>query len=252
MTVTVPRTADSLDAEGDGRLCVMGEADDAPIPPVPADELAQAWARLIPQGDAEHIAAAGVRLVEAYAEPHRHYHSVRHLAEVLGVIDALAPDAHDLDLVRLAAWFHDVVYVPGRADNEDASAELAVAMLADLGVPRGRGAAVARLVRLTASHDPDADDGDGAVLCDADLAVLGADPARYAHYADDIRREYAHVPGEAFAAARADVLRRLVVSNPLFRTPAARSRWEARARANVQSELARLSRVRSDPPSPRR
>jgi predicted metal-dependent HD superfamily phosphohydrolase len=206
------------------------------------DDLAVAWMSLVaPHVGVAHATPVGIRLLEAYAEPHRHYHDTRHLTEVLAIVDDLAPAAADADLVRLAAWFHDVVYDPARIDNEDASAAIALEVLGDLGLPVARRDAVARLVRLTATHDPVAGDRDGAVLCDADLAVLGADPARYDEYAEGVRREYAHLSATQFARGRANVLSRLLARHPIFRTPAARSRWEARARANLGRELERLS-----------
>ncbi len=42
-------------------------------------------------------------------------------------------------------------------------------------------------------------------MIDIDLGILGADPARYQIYAEDIRREYAHVDDQIVsgrAAAR--------------------------------------------------
>ena len=55
-----------------------------------------------------------------------------------------------------------------------------------------------------------------------------------------MRREHAHVDDAAFRSGRARVLRALL-DGPLFRTPQAAARWEARARAQVGAELARLS-----------
>jgi predicted metal-dependent HD superfamily phosphohydrolase len=78
------------------------------------------------------------------------------------------------------------------------------------------------------------------VLCDADLAVLAGDPARYAAYADAVREEYAHVPDDAFRAGRAAVLSGLLAQQPLFRTPSGQASWEAAARVNVAAELAAL------------
>ena len=46
-------------------------------------------------------------------------------------------------------------------------------------LPDHETAEVARLVRLTASHDPAPGDARGAQLVDADLAILGALPGRY-------------------------------------------------------------------------
>jgi predicted metal-dependent HD superfamily phosphohydrolase len=96
-------------------------------------------------------------------------------------------------------------------------------------------------VRLTASHRPDDDDHAGQLLCDADLGILAADPARYASYTAGVRREHAHVPDADFAAGRAAILRDLLEKPTLFHTATARSRWEQRARANLTREIEQLT-----------
>lgn len=78
-------------------------------------------------------------------------------------------------------------------------------------------AEVARLVRLTATHDPRPAVDAGALLCDADLAILAADPAGYDTYAAAVRWEYAHLPNEVFRAGRAAVLRSLLGRPALYR-----------------------------------
>jgi predicted metal-dependent HD superfamily phosphohydrolase len=182
-------------------------------------------------------AVLGEELLRRYAEPHRRYHDATHLAEVLDRVDELAGEADDPDTVRLAAWFHDAVHRPLRGDNEERSAVLAERMLADTDLPAGTIANVARLVRLTATHDPAPGDPDGAVMCDADLAILAAGPERYAAYAAAVREEYAELPEETFRAGRADLLRRLLARPVLYRTFPARARWETAARRNMATEL---------------
>jgi predicted metal-dependent HD superfamily phosphohydrolase len=143
----------------------------------------------------------------------------------------------------LAAWFHDAVYDPravGDANERD-SAALAESVLAGLGVPAPTAAEVRRLILLTAGHTVAPGDPDGALLCDADLAVLAAPPADYDRYAAAIRREYAHVPEPAFRAGRAAVLAGLLTLPALFRLPPLAARWEEPARDNVRRELAALS-----------
>ncbi|HEX2175929.1 MAG TPA: metal-dependent phosphohydrolase [Nocardioidaceae bacterium] len=181
------------------------------------------------------------RLAERYAEPHRYYHDVRHLQEVLRTVDALADEADDVEAVRWAAWFHDAVYDVRRDDNEERSAQLAERELTALGHDPGRVTEVARLVRLTATHNAQPGDANGAVLCDADLWILATDAARHAEYVADVRREYAHVPDDQFRAGRAAVLRALLGLDRLYRTEAAHARWEQPARANLSAELDRLA-----------
>lgn len=185
--------------------------------------------------------AVGEDLVRRYREPHRRYHTVEHLAAMLAVIDDLAADAEDLDAVRYAAFFHDAVYAVDGTDNEEASARLAETALPALGVAADTVAEAARLVRLTGGHHPDPSDRNGAVLCDADLAILAADATAYAAYTAAVRAEYAHVPDPLFRSGRAAVLTALTGQPALFRTPTARARYEFAARANLAAELATLT-----------
>ncbi|WSR28418.1 hypothetical protein OG974_19575 [Streptomyces sp. NBC_00597] len=181
------------------------------------------------------------RLLAAWAEPWRRYHTTAHLADVLARIDVLAPHAADPAAVELAAWFHDAVYRPDRSENEERSAALAERALPELGIDAARTAEVARLVRLTVTHAPVPGDTNGEVLCDADLAVLAGGPDAYAAYVAAVRAEYGFVPEDAFRTGRAAVLHQLLALPRLFRTPYGSAHWEAPARRNLAAELADLS-----------
>jgi predicted metal-dependent HD superfamily phosphohydrolase len=181
------------------------------------------------------------RLLTAYAEPTRGYHDLRHLQEVLDRVDELrdelgSPD--DLDAVLLAAWFHDAVYA-GAADDEERSAKLAERELAGA-VDDDTVAEVARLVRLTRRHRPEAEDRSGQVLSDADLAILAADDERYAEYTSGVRHEYPQVDDATFRAGRAAVLEELLAKSTLFHTRHGRKHWEEPARHNVRREIEQL------------
>ncbi|WP_091551059.1 HD domain-containing protein [Micromonospora pattaloongensis] len=192
--------------------------------------------------DGDTVAAAGAELIDRWREPHRRYHDVAHLAAVLAVVREHAEFATRPALVRLAAFWHDAVYDPAAGDgaNERDSAELAGRVLRRLGIAPTDVAEVQRLVLLTAGHAVPPGDRDGALLCDADLAVLAGPPAAYDAYAAAIRREYAHVPDPAFRAGRAAVLRQLLALPALYRVPPLAGRWERPARANLARELAAL------------
>ncbi|MEU9036218.1 hypothetical protein AB0D45_15125 [Streptomyces sp. NPDC048352] len=181
------------------------------------------------------------RLLTAWAEPQRRYHTTAHLADVLARIGVLGDHAADPAAVELAAWFHDAVYRPDRSENEERSAALAERALPELGVGAARTAEVARLVRLTVTHDPAPGDTNGEVLCDADLGVLAGEPDAYAAYAAAVRAEYGFVPDDAFRTGRAAVLRQLLALPRLFRTPYGAAHWEAPARRNLEAELTALT-----------
>ncbi|WP_431043704.1 HD domain-containing protein [Streptomyces sp. P1-3] len=183
----------------------------------------------------------GENLLTRWAEPQRHYHTTTHLLAVLDHVDTLSAHAADPDTVRLAAWFHDAVYLPERSTNEERSARLAERALAEAGVPEPRVHEVSRLVLLTLGHDPAPGDTNGEALCDADLAVLAGSPQQYATYAAAVRQEYGFVPHDAFREGRSAVLRRLLAQPRLFRTPYGQQHWERTARYNMSTELELLT-----------
>lgn len=173
-----------------------------------------------------------------WAEPHRRYHTTTHLTAVLAAIDLIQDHATDVHAVRLAAWFHDAVYDGRPGVDEERSAQLAQSRLIALDLPIAL--EVARLVRVTATHSYRQDDPDAAVLCDADLAVLGQDPDTYDGYAAAIRQEYRHVPDPLFRVGRAAVLHRLL-EGPLYGTETARDLWERQARQNLAREIRHIT-----------
>ena len=181
-------------------------------------------------------------LLSRYREPQRHYHGTAHVLRVLRTVDEIVADTAVADSVaiRLAAWYHDAIYDPhaGPGVNEASSAALAERDLSPLRVPAERVEAVARLVLVTATHQPAATDE--AVLCDADLAVLAADPATYSAYAKGVRAEYAHIDDAGWRVGRAVVLRAFLQRPVLFHTAAMAGR-DAAARANLAAELATLT-----------
>jgi predicted metal-dependent HD superfamily phosphohydrolase len=202
-------------------------------------ELRAAWTAAI-GGEAAALAELD-DVVARHREPHRRYHGVRHVTWVVRHVHELAADVDvgDLAAVTAAAFYHDAVYDPRASDNEERSAQLAERVLGELGWDADRRATVGRLVRATAAHGP-APDADTAVLLDADLAVLGSEPASYQAYVTGVRAEYAHVDDAAWRAGRGAVLRDLLARRPLYATAPGRRRWEARAAANMTAELAGL------------
>jgi predicted metal-dependent HD superfamily phosphohydrolase len=202
----------------------------------------EGWARLLaglgcPPAEAR---AACAGLVTRYSSPGRHYHTLEHVQAVCNTILALCPDAEWRPALLLAAWFHDAVYDPRAADNEERSAELARAVLPPLGLPETLVAEVVRLVLLTRTHVAEAGDRAGQVLLDADLAVLGEDEAAYDRYAAAVRREYAWVPEDAYRAGRRQVLEGFLRRPRIYLTDAMFARAEAAARRNLAREIATL------------
>lgn len=170
------------------------------------------------------------RLVRAYGEPQRAYHSPQHLEECLGVLDEAKVFMQQPDLIELALWFHDAVYDPKSIENEALSAAMAVEALGGTQVARE----VARLILLTKSHQP-GEGPDDAWIIDIDLAIFAQSPERVLEYEQQIREEYGWVPEEVYREKRAEVLRSFLAREPIYRTSWARERFETRAKENLRA-----------------
>jgi predicted metal-dependent HD superfamily phosphohydrolase len=211
----------------------------------PEVELGRVWRRLVGVDAGRAGDAALDELLARHRQPHRRYHTATHVMWVLRHIDDLAAanTPVDLDAVRAAALFHDAVYDPRSPTNEHDSAGLARRVLADCGWEPARVDRVAALIELTAGHvAPDTDLG-ADILLDADLAILGAEPADYRSYVTGVRAEYAHVDDDAWRVGRAAVLRSFLERPAIYRTTSMQAARERRARANLSAELADLQRT---------
>ena len=107
-------------------------------------------------------------VVARYSEPHRHYHTLEHVEEVLAVVDDLGGTRD----VEWAAWLHDVIYDVHAPDSEARSAGYAAEVLAQLRVPDDEIGEVQRLIELSARHDVVAGDKNGAVAMTATCATF--------------------------------------------------------------------------------
>lgn len=177
------------------------------------------------------------RLLGAYAEPQRHYHTGQHLDECLDNFAALRSWAAHPAEVELALWFHDAIYEPRGRDNEARSAQWAVAAMARAGLPEATMGRVEALI-MTTCHDAVPEGADAQVLVDVDLWILAAPPGRFAEYEGQIRAEYAWVPEISFREKRREVLRGFLQRPRLFQTDLYFELYEARARANLAGAVA--------------
>ncbi|GGI19175.1 HD domain-containing protein [Bradyrhizobium guangdongense] len=176
-------------------------------------------------------------LAAAYTAPGRHYHNLAHIEDCLAALAQVEGlSARERLVLSEAIWWHDIVYDPTRSDNEELSAQLAERHVrADISHQVGR------LIRLTKTHDVEADDRLGAILISIDLSILGAEPSRYDDYAAAIRQEFIQFGDAGYRAGRAAVLRRFATRPVIYPDASFAATYDRQARDNLARELASLS-----------
>ena len=180
-------------------------------------------------------------LILAYGSERRHYHNLKHVLQCLEEFAAVRPLCANPDAVELAIWYHDVVYDPTRGDNEERSADVAAEALRAAGAEEAMAGRVTALI-LATKHTAAPADGDGQILVDVDLSVLGRTSDEFDAYEHAIRREYDHVDDDAFRAGRTAVLRRFLERPTIYGTVALREKYEVPARSNLRRSIERLTR----------
>jgi predicted metal-dependent HD superfamily phosphohydrolase len=187
------------------------------------------------------MAPAGVyeEVMARYAEPHRHYHTARHLEECFTELAGLRGEAERPGEVELALWFHDAIYNVKRRDNEKRSADWARASALAAGTPAQACNRVHALVMAT-RHKAVPRGTDAEILVDVDLSILGATPERFDQYERQVREEYAWVPDFLFRRERKAILKDFLARPRIFSTTLFRDRHEQQARSNIERSLERL------------
>lgn len=182
--------------------------------------------------------AACVDLVARYLEPGRHYHDLAHVAACLAELEPLRALANRLPEVTTALLFHDVIYVAMRPDNEAKSAELAAQVLGRAGADPAAVQRIRVAIEATRTHDAP-DDDDVALVLDVDMSILAAPAETFDAYEDGVRAEHAVIDDATFAGGRSAFVRGLLARPRVFHVPELHTRWDARARANLERSLRR-------------
>lgn len=196
------------------------------------------------------------------SEEYRAYHGVDHLVTLwarhrLYAAAAGLDDARVHTLLACAIAYHDLVYVPGRADNEDRSADLWMADSATSGLDLAERSWVADTVRATADHlgyEPRGLDAAGNLsllerarlwMLDLDLTPIGEAAEVFIANTDALRREGGRADPAAFERSRLAFLRHLAAHPRLYRSPVLAAAFETQARRNIARELAGLRAERA-------
>lgn len=171
-----------------------------------------------------------------YSEPHRAYHTLRHIEHCLIEFDETRREAVDPVAVELALWYHDAIYDPHARDNEERSAHLAEELAAAAGLPRSTIHRAGDLIRVS-THRRAPTDPDGRLFADVDLSILGQPPKRFAEYEKEVRREYEWVPEADFRMLRAEILETFLERFRIYTTPHFVDKYEKQARENVTASV---------------
>jgi predicted metal-dependent HD superfamily phosphohydrolase len=193
------------------------------------------------------------RLWQLHTQDTSHYHTPVHLLEMLSYLDIVLEYYHTIDgptflerdndeqAILLSIFFHDAIYDPKSATNEEDSAAVFENFAQDCKMMNSLQVKVSKFILATKAHKISEDNSTSlALFLDLDMAVLGKEEHAYLAYAALIRKEFNFVPHETYCEKRAEVLEAFLNNTAIYGTMIVRQALEERARSNVRKEIALL------------
>lgn len=169
-------------------------------------------------------------LTRRYCEPHRVFHTLYHIADMLMRGRELALSEEQV----LGIWYHDAIYDVRGRENEARSAALAVEQLTAAGRAPSFVEAVERIVLDTIRHEASSEAS--RIVMDLDLATLGGTWEAFSANTALIRAEFAHLDDAAFDEGQGKLFRSLLERDRIYATDWGRA-LEEQARANLTRAL---------------
>jgi predicted metal-dependent HD superfamily phosphohydrolase len=175
-------------------------------------------------------------ILKQYTNTSRYYHNLGHIEYMLVHIkEAEYSISHkNKVLLKLAIWFHDIIYIPGHSKNEEYSAMKLESFAQALGF-KDEDIEVMKWLIILTKHTGYPQTYLEDVICDLDLRELGTD--RYEQYSIKIRKEFSMLDDKQWNKGRIEFLEFMLDKEYIYHTDLYREMFENKARDNMQKEI---------------
>ncbi|MDH3636323.1 MAG: hypothetical protein OES20_16615 [Gammaproteobacteria bacterium] len=206
------------------------------------DRFRSLWQRCLVDGATDDSATIHQQLVKGYGEPQRHYHTLDHIAHCLTQFDQCKSLARNPDALEIAVWFHDVIFEPGRHDNEAHSARLYQDLSAEIHDDEMR-QLIDRMIMATLHDGSSLDDADASYMVDIDLSSFGLDWDAFLLDSQNLREENPHLSDTDYYRKLLKFHSGLLARPRFFLSDFFYQRFEQQARDNVSRYLEQVRKL---------
>ncbi len=172
------------------------------------------------------------------------YHSVDHTRDVVKAAKEIAKNSQvsdkDLEIVEMAAWFHDLGYSKSLDNHEEASAEIALEYMASIGVSDEDAVRVVGCIMATKMPQNPRNTLE-KVLCDADLIHLAKE--NFCEKSELLQQELIQLSDREISDSDWYKGNIDFITEHTFFTAYARSRFKEAVAANLQKVNDKLSEM---------
>ena len=180
------------------------------------------------------------RIQKFYGQKHRQYHNGEHISDCLEKAENLA-ETKENHVLKLAIWYHDIIYQPLKSRNEEKSAIQAKDFLSQRNAADSIIQRVHKLIMATL-HKDKPKSLEAAYIMDIDISILGSEAGEYKLYCEKIRKEYKMVPWFLYRKKRIEIMEAFLQREQLYYTKHYKDALEQKARQNIAEELRELKK----------
>ncbi len=171
-----------------------------------------------------------------YTKKKRHYHTLSHLDNLLNQLLEIKDKIESWDTILFTLFYHDIIYLATKSDNEEESAKMAEQRMIQVNVPLQIIENCVAQILATKAHLTNSKP-DTNYFIDADLSVIGQNIKRYTLYYKNVRKEYSIYPNLLYNPGRKKVLRHFLEMDRIYKTEYFYSKYETQAKQNLQTEF---------------
>ena len=175
-------------------------------------------------------------ITKAYSEPHRYYHTLKHIYNMFESIKFYVGSSTKYSLLFLSCLYHDVIYDTHSFTNEEDSFKKLemdfYTHLLDDEIQECK-----NLILATKKHLLLENYYEFKIFLDSDLLILGSDTDVYNKYSQAIRKEYIWVDETIYIKERVKVLENFLNRETIYYSDIFKHKYEYMARENLLLEI---------------
>ena len=183
-------------------------------------------------------------ILSTQLSPDIKYHNLQHTRDVVQAAREIAEKTRiseeDMEILELAAWFHDLGYREQATNHEDASATIALEFLSKEKYDDMKAARVVGCIMATKMPQSPKNELE-AILCDADLLHLAGE--NYFSKADLLHEEMQQVKGQSIPEKNWLEGNKDFIKNHEFFTEYARQQFAEKQQQNLKKVKKKLKKM---------
>ena len=180
-------------------------------------------------------------ILNNYTKKWKYYHNLNHIYSFIELYDKynylIEKDKNEF---LLSIFFHDIIYVPSRNDNEKESIKLFDEFYQEMKPTNLNKEKVKQFIAETENHLLNKDyENDINLFMDMDMQIIGQD--NWEEYEQKIRKEYCFFDFNFYKNKRKEFLEKLSKKEKIFRTQTFYNVFEKKARDNINNIIKKLN-----------